>query len=62
MQPGVKPAQVCVCVYACVCVHVRVCVAACVCRRQIVSNMSNLREIEKPEPRAESRKRVLRCH
>lgn len=32
------------------CVHVRA--TACVCRRQIVSNMSNLREIEKPKPSA----------
>lgn len=36
----------------CVGVSVRVCVTACVCRRQIVSNMSNLREIEKPKPSA----------
>lgn len=35
---------------ASVCGHVRA--TACVCRRQIVSNMSNLREIEKPKPSA----------
>lgn len=59
MQPGVKSSSALVCVCVCergasvcasVCGHERA--TACVCRRQIVSNMSNLREIEKPKPSA----------